>query len=189
MSKWSHFIVTELRYYADFLTSANVQERLIKATRLVVKQNSIISIERKIASDVNENLSKQQKEYYLRQQLAAIQRELHSLQSGQRRSGIEGSEVASPKSELDDDDQQDADDLAELKSKIEAMELGSEERKICVREWRRMKRIQPSSVEHGVIRSYVCVNVSTLANTYMFMSLNGSLPFPGTARLLRWMIV
>lgn len=45
--------------------------------------------------------------------------------------------------------------MAELKKKIEAMEPGSEERKMGVREWRRLKRIPAGSVENGVIRSYV----------------------------------
>lgn len=45
--------------------------------------------------------------------------------------------------------------MADLKRKIEAMAHGSEERKMGVREWRRLKRIPPGSVENGVIRSYV----------------------------------
>ena len=45
--------------------------------------------------------------------------------------------------------------MAEIKTKIEAMAKDSEERKMGVREWRRLKRIPQGSVEHGVIRSYV----------------------------------
>ena len=45
--------------------------------------------------------------------------------------------------------------MAEIKAKIEAMAKDSEERKMGVREWRRLKRIPQGSVEHGVIRSYV----------------------------------
>lgn len=45
--------------------------------------------------------------------------------------------------------------MADLKRKIEAMAHGSEERKMGVREWRRLKRIPVGSVENGVIRSYV----------------------------------
>jgi hypothetical protein len=58
-------------------------------------------------------------------------------------------------SELDDDEQHEADDLADLKRRIEAMAIGSEERKMGVREWRRLKRIPQGSVENGVIRTYV----------------------------------
>ncbi|EDR09375.1 uncharacterized protein LACBIDRAFT_326126 [Laccaria bicolor S238N-H82] len=45
--------------------------------------------------------------------------------------------------------------MADLKRRIEAMEPGSEERKMGVREWRRLKRIPQGSVENGVIRSYL----------------------------------
>lgn len=102
-------------------------------------------------------MSKQQKEFFLRQQLAAIQRELQTLTAPpvQKRVG----EGESP-SELDDDEQQDADDMADLRKKIEAMEPGSEERKMSVREWRRLRRIPQGSVEHGVIRTYVGISFS-----------------------------
>ena len=119
---------------------------------------------KKIATAVDESLSKQQKEFFLRQQLAAIQRELHQLQrsNGNTDSALPSipappMSVAGPggMSELDDDEQHEADDMADLKRRIEAMEPGSEERKMGVREWRRLKRIPIGSVENGVIRSYV----------------------------------
>ena len=46
-------------------------------------------------------------------------------------------------------------DIADLKRKIEAMGHGSEERKMGVREWRRLKRIPQGSVGNGVIRTYL----------------------------------
>ena len=64
-------------------------------------------------------------------------------------------------SELDDDEQHEADDMADLKRRIEAMEPGSEERKMGVREWRRLKRIPAGSLENGVIRSYVSLEFSS----------------------------
>lgn len=108
---------------------------------------------------MDESLSRQQKEYFLRQQLAAIQRELRSLNNttpGQIGSpGGIGFGTGNSGSELDEDDQADADDLADLRKKIEALDAGSEERKVGVREWRRLKRIPQGSVENGVIRTYV----------------------------------
>jgi ATP-dependent Lon protease len=103
---------------------------------------------------VDESFSRQQKEYFLRQQLAAIQRELQSLQSSPASVGP-GFGTGGATNELDDDDQADADDLADLRRKIEALDVSSEERKVGVREWRRLKRIPQGSVENGVIRSYV----------------------------------
>ncbi|TDL26868.1 ATP-dependent protease La [Rickenella mellea] len=134
----------------DFLAASDVEERLKRATKIFIKQASISEVSKKIASAVDESLSKQQKEFFLRQQLAAIQRELNSL-------GSENGPSASSNSgsDLDDDDAQNADDMADIKRKIEAMAPGSEERKMGVREWRRLKRIPQGSAEHGVIRSYL----------------------------------
>ncbi|EIW76777.1 ATP-dependent protease La [Coniophora puteana RWD-64-598 SS2] len=148
-----------------FLAASDVDDRLRKATELFIKQTSISEVTKKIASAVDESLSRQQKEYFLRQQLAAIQRELHALHNSHTNRDRDSAPVAAANSpsagannsmsELDDDEQADADDLAELKRKIEAMELGSEERKVGVREWRRLKRIPQGSVENGVIRTYL----------------------------------
>lgn len=137
-----------------FLAATDVEDRLRRATELFVKQSSIQEVSKKIASAVDESFSRQQKEYFLRQQLAAIQRELHSLQSSPASVGP-GFGTGGATSELDDDDQADADDLADLRRKIEALNVNSEERKVGVREWRRLKRIPQGSVENGVIRSYL----------------------------------
>lgn len=47
------------------------------------------------------------------------------------------------------------DEMANVKRKIEAMEVGSEERRVGVNEWRRLKRIPQQSAEYGVVRNYV----------------------------------
>ena len=142
-----------------FLAATSVEDRLRRATELFAKQTSISEVSQKIASAVDESLSRQQKEYFLRQQLAAIQRELQSLHHTNNAQaltgGAQGFGAGGSGSELDDDDQADADDLAELRKKIEALGVGSEERKVGAREWRRLKRIPQGSVENGVIRSYV----------------------------------
>ncbi|KAG0702146.1 Lon protease C-terminal proteolytic domain-containing protein [Suillus ampliporus] len=137
-----------------FLVATDVEDRLRHATELFIKQSSIQEVSKKIATAVDESLSRQQKEYFLRQQLAAIQRELQSLNNSPVTAGP-GFGTGGATSELDDDDQADADDLADLRRKIEALEVGTEERKVGVREWRRLKRIPQGSVENGVIRSYL----------------------------------
>lgn len=63
---------------------------------------------------------------------------------------------------MDDNEQSEAEDMAEIRSKIEAMAKDSEERKMAVREWKRLQRIPSGSVEHGVIRSYVSVQFPSL---------------------------
>ncbi|KAJ7623497.1 ATP-dependent protease La [Roridomyces roridus] len=133
----------------SILAMNEAEGRLTLAAEIFAKQASIHEVSTKIASTVEESVYKQQKEMFLRQQLAAIHKELQSL-SGGSNGGIQNSS-----SELDDDEQHEADDLADLKRRIEAMDPGSEERKMGVREWRRLKRIPQGSVENGVIRSYL----------------------------------
>ncbi|KAG5652056.1 hypothetical protein H0H81_006453 [Sphagnurus paluster] len=151
--------------YSDklaILSTPDAEARLKLATDIFLKQTSISEVSKKIATAVDESLSKQQKEFFLRQQLAAITRELHALTRSNNSSSSSSSTFTSGTpadgmggSELDDDDQHEADDMADLKRRIEAMEPGSEERKMGAREWRRLKRIPQGSVENGVIRSYL----------------------------------
>lgn len=159
--------------------------RLQKATAIFVKQASISEVSRKIASAVDESLSKQQKEFFLRQQLQAIQRELQALRKESGNTRTDDSGKATSGSELDDDEQAEADDLADLKRRIEAMAVGSEERKMAVREWRRLKRIPQGSVENGVVRTYVSPSTvsSLLYLTVTQLEWLTSVPWPNSAPL------
>ena len=127
----------------------------------------------KIASAVDESLSKQQKEFFLRQQLAAIQRELARL---------DGAGLGGARGGGDFDDGSNEDDMAGIKRRIEAMVAGSEERNMAEREWKRLKRIPQQSAEHGVIQNYVCPSLFPLLTTYLicFPKLEWltSLPWP-----------
>ena len=149
-------------FFSDFLSVTDADERLHRATSLFVKQASISEVTKKIAQSVDDSLSKQQKEFFLRQQLAAIQRELAAL----GRSSpphvppiMAGDQPRPPPSELDDDEQAEVDDMADTKAKILAMAPVSEERKMGAREFKRLKRIPQGSVEHGVIRNYVRISI------------------------------
>jgi ATP-dependent Lon protease len=181
------------KFVPAILGTPDAEARLRLATEIFIKQASISEVSNKIATAVDESLSKQQKEFFLRQQLAAIQRELHELQRSSGIMSVNGSNNppnkneagSSNSSELDDDEQHEADDMADLKRRIEAMAHSSEERKMGVREWRRLKRIPAGSVENGVIRSYVSFQslFSSLTNQYLELcSLNGLLRFLGQIR-------
>ncbi|TFY58724.1 hypothetical protein EVJ58_g6240 [Rhodofomes roseus] len=145
----------------DFLSVVRADDRLKRATAIFVKQTSISEVSKKIAQSIDESLSKQQKEFFLRQQLAAIQRELRNLRSAPVPSrpgtpdAAESRGPGAPVSELDDEEQAEANEMSDIRAKIEAMAKNSEERKIAVREWRRLRRTPATSVEHGVIRNYL----------------------------------
>ncbi|KAG9013349.1 hypothetical protein FRB93_000872 [Tulasnella sp. JGI-2019a] len=130
----------------EYLTLADCEARLRFAINVFTKQLSIAEVTSSVSKSIEENLSKQQKEFFLRQQKAAIDRELANLRNSGTPSG--------PKSELDGE-QDEQSELADLKGKIELLVPGSEERTMAVREFKRLKRIQSSSVEHGVIRTYL----------------------------------
>lgn len=136
---------------AAYLSAHETDDRLKRAAGLFVKQISVTEVSKKIASAVDESLSKQQKEFFLRQQLAAIQRELASLERG----GAAPHSPDATQGDLDGEDTASEDDMTEIKRRIEAMERGSEERKIAVREWRRLKRIPQQSADNSVVRNYV----------------------------------
>ncbi|KDQ11191.1 hypothetical protein BOTBODRAFT_57522 [Botryobasidium botryosum FD-172 SS1] len=137
----------------DYLATFDFEARLQKATELFIKHTSIEEVSNKISQDVGEALSKQQKEFFLRQQLQAIQRELSRLtRTG---SPTVSSSASGGNTSPADDEAEDADDLSELRGKVEAMLDGSEERKMGLRELKRLKRIPTGSVEHGVVRGYL----------------------------------
>lgn len=138
--------------HTEILTTTDVEARLKVVIQLFAKLASISEVSNKIASVVDESLSKQQKEYFLRQKLAAIQKELQNLNRQSKNVTDPGGN--SP-SELDDEDQTEVDDMTQLRQKIEVMTKDSEERKVAVSEWRRLKRIPSGSAENAVIRTYV----------------------------------
>ena len=84
-----------------------------------------------------------------------------------------------PGSELDDDGQAEVEEMAEVKAKIEAMARDSEERKMAVREWKRLKRIPQGSVEHGVIRNYVRATFFDIGSRLTIHSSSGSYQYHG----------
>ena len=146
------YVILFVNYFTALLSTPSPADRLALATTLFSKHAAISEVSHKIAASVDESLSKQQKEFFLRQQLTAIQRELNALS----RSPLPSSPSStSGDSDLDDDDQHDLSDLADLKAKIEALPPGSEVRRMGVKEWRRLKRIPAGSVENGVVRTYL----------------------------------
>jgi len=109
------------------------------ASDILLKEASISEVSEKIASAIDESLFKQSKEFFLHQQLTVIQPKLSVLQRGVSDLTAYNPTNNSAMSEMDDDNQHDADDLADLKE-IEAMRSGTEERKTGIRERRRLKR-------------------------------------------------
>ncbi|MCE5281128.1 MAG: endopeptidase La [Deltaproteobacteria bacterium] len=108
----------------------DVKERLREVTRLVNHQVEILELGSKIQSQVKDDMDKSQREYYLRQQLAAIRKEL--------------GETDDEKVEID-----------EYRKKIEAKNLPEEAKKEAERELDRLAKMHPSSAEYTVSATYL----------------------------------
>ena len=114
----------------DLLNTLDVQRRLERLSVILNREIELLELGSKIQSQVQTELSKNQKEFYLRQQLRAIQKELGE---GDGRSN----------------------DIDDLREKLEAAQLPDEARKAADTELERLKMIPPESAEHSVVRTYL----------------------------------
>ncbi|MDO8185899.1 endopeptidase La [Conexibacter sp. JD483] len=130
----SHLIASALRIRTEekqgLLEERDVARRLRRLSEILARELEVVALGSKIQSQVQSELDKTQREYFLRQQLKAIQEELG-----------EGDEMAA--------------EAEELREQLDALELPEEVRKQVDRELARLERIPPASAEHGVIRGYL----------------------------------
>jgi ATP-dependent Lon protease len=113
----------------NLLETHNVIERLRFLGVFLAKQNEILELKQKIQSEVQQTLDKTQREYILREQMKAIQKE------------------------LGDDDQ--GSEVRELREKIEAAGMPELVKEKALKELGRLEKIPQASPETGVIRTYV----------------------------------
>ncbi|MFZ4437708.1 MAG: endopeptidase La [Syntrophales bacterium] len=108
----------------------DVKGRLREVTRLVNHQVEILELGSKIQTQVKDGMDKNQREYYLRQQLSAIRKEL---------------------GETDDEKVE----IEEYRAKIEKKNLPEEAKKEAERELSRLSKMHPSSAEYTVAATYL----------------------------------
>ncbi len=130
----SHMIAGSLRIATDerqeLLEERHVGRRLRRLSELLAREAELISIGSRIQSQVESEMEKGQREFFLRQQLKAIQEELGEV------------------------DEQTA-EAAELRERIEAAGLPDDALQQAERELQRFERLPPQSAEHGTIRNYL----------------------------------
>ncbi len=114
----------------DLLTTLDVRARMEKLAAILNREIELLELGHKIQSQVQSELNKSQREYYLRQQVKAIQKEL--------------GENDGRSAEMD-----------ELQRKIEAAKMPEDARKAADKELERLKMIPPESAEHTVVRTYL----------------------------------
>jgi len=114
----------------ELLETVNVRERLSKLAGALGKEAEVLELGSKIQSEIQSGMNKTQREYYLREQLRAIQKELG-----------EG-----------DDRTQEVD---ALRSKIEAAGMPDEAKAEAMRELDRLAKMPPAAAEYTVARTYI----------------------------------
>ena len=120
----------EDRGEAGLLETTDVGERLRKISVILNRELEVIELGSKIQSQVQSEMEKGQREYFLRQQLKAIQEE------------------------LGEGDEQQA-EVNELRSRMDELDLPEEARKAAERELSRLEKLPPAAAEYGVIRTYL----------------------------------
>ncbi len=130
----ANMIATTLRLPTEekqeLLAESDVQTRLKRLTVILSRELEIFELGSKIQAEVQESMDSSQREYFLRQQLKAIQEE------------------------LGEGDEQQA-EVAELRARLEESDLPEHAEKQARRELDRLANLQAASPEYGVIRTYL----------------------------------
>jgi ATP-dependent Lon protease len=130
----AHLIAGALRISTEekqkLLEELDVVARLRHLSQVLTRELEVVQLGSQIQSQVESEIDKGQREFFLRQQMKAIQ------------------------DELGEGDEQQA-EVNELREKIEAAQLPNHARKAADRELSRLEKLPPAAAEHGVIRTYL----------------------------------
>jgi ATP-dependent Lon protease len=133
-SALSHLIAGALRINTEekqeLLEQVDVTKRLRRLSEILTRELEVVQLGSKIQSQVESEIDKGQREYFLRQQLKAIQEE------------------------LGEQDEQQV-EINELRERLEAAGLPEDAKKAAERELSRLEKLPPVAAEYGVIRTYL----------------------------------
>ena len=115
----------------DLLEVTDAKERLERVFSQMEGEMGMLQMERKIKNRVKRQMEKTQREYYLNEQMKAIQRELGEQEGGER------------------------DEIAELEDKLRETPLSEEARAKADAELRKLRQMSPMSAESTVVRNYL----------------------------------
>jgi len=114
----------------DLLETVDIKARLVKINQHLAKELEVQQLRNKIQSEVQDRVQQTQREYYLREQMKAIQKELGEQDETQR-------------------------DVEELKQKIEAAGMPEDVKKEALKELNRLARISPMAADYSITRNYI----------------------------------
>jgi len=114
----------------DLLETVDIKARLTKINQHLAKELEVQQLRNKIQSEVQDRVQQTQREYYLREQMKAIQKELGEQDETQR-------------------------DVEELKQKIESAGMPEDVKKEALKELNRLARISPMAADYSITRNYI----------------------------------
>jgi ATP-dependent Lon protease len=154
-----YLVATNLRMEPEerqrLLELDSVQEKLTALNAFIAKELDVLELGKKLQSEVQEELGKSQREYYLREQLKAIRKEL----------GEESETEA---------------EVNELRAKIDESGMSEEAAKEARRELDRLTKLPPAAAEYGVIKTYL----DWLTSLPWTKSTEGEIDIPKARRIL-----
>jgi ATP-dependent Lon protease len=129
------FIASSLPFLAttdkqELLETQDVAARLDRINKHLAKELEVQQLRNKIQSEVQDQVQQSQRDYYLREQLKAIQKELGEMDEGQK-------------------------DIEDLRQKIEAAGMPEETKKEATKELNRLSRMSPMAADYSLTRNYI----------------------------------
>ncbi len=126
----AHHLAVRIPEKQEILALTSVAERLEKVLGMMESEISVLQVERRIRSRVKRQMEKTQREYYLNEQMKAIQKELGDGEDGR-------------------------DELRELEERIGKTKLSKEAREKAELELKKLRQMSPMSAEATVVRNYL----------------------------------
>src|SRR5881227_3888102 len=120
----------ELEERQKLLETASVKERLTRLLPLLNREHEVLTLSSKIQTEVATSISKTQRDFFLREQMRAIQRELGESDPN-------------------------AGEIRVLREKLEQTPLPPEPKKVALQELERLQQMPPAAAEYGVTRHYL----------------------------------
>lgn len=112
------------------LETASVKDRLTKLLPMLNREHEVLNLSSKIQTDVASSIAKTQRDFFLREQMRAIQRELGEGEPN-------------------------SNEIKSLREKIEQTPMPVEVKKVATQELERLQQIQPAAAEYPVARNYI----------------------------------
>ena len=129
-----YLVATNLRMEPEerqeLLEEDSVKEKLVRLNAFIQKELDVLELGKKLQTEVQEEMGKSQREYYLREQMKAIQKELGEASDGEA-------------------------EIADLRAKVDEARMPEEADKEARRELDRLSKLPPAAAEYGVIKTYL----------------------------------